>query len=150
MSLPKLGPNGAKVLDDLLAETVARRHVPAVFYLATNAKETFYSNQKGEVVFGDTSSGQVNEDTIQELFSQTKFVTAIAALQCVDKGLVDLDSEADVEKYLPEFARLEVLKGYDDDGKAILGKAEKKTTLRQLLSHSAGESSLIMSLPVQV
>ena len=140
MPLPTISSSGASELDHLLAETVKRRHVPAVFYLATNAKETIYSNQKGEVNFGDPASGEVNEDTVLELFSQTKFITAIAALQCVDQGLVNLDSEEDVEKYLPEIKTLPVLRGYDDEGKAILGEATKKVTLRQLLSHSAGKS----------
>lgn len=138
LPLPRLNADGSKALDELLAKTVAQRHVPAVFFLATNARETIYSNQAGEVTFGDASSGEVDEDTTLELFSQTKFITAIAALQCVDRGLVDLDSEDDVAKYLPEIAQLPVITGYDDDGKPKLQKAEKKVTLRQLLSHSAG------------
>ena len=92
MPLPKLAANGVKALDAQLQKTVDQRHVPAVFFLATNAKETIYSNQAGEVQFGDPSSGQVDENTTLELFSQTKFITAIASLQCVDHCLVDLDS----------------------------------------------------------
>lgn len=61
--LPQLKSGGAAALDKHLHDTVARRHVPAVFYLATNAKETIYSNQEGEVKFGDASSGQIDEDT---------------------------------------------------------------------------------------
>ena len=140
LPLPRLNADGSKALDELLAKTVAQRHVSAVFFLATNARETIYSNQAGEVTFGDASSGEVDEDTTLELFSQTKFITAIAALQCVDRGLVDLDSEDDVAKYLPEIAQLPVITGYEDDGKPKLQKAEKKVTLRQLLSHSAGTS----------
>jgi hypothetical protein len=35
---------------------------------------------------------------------------------------VSLDSEADIEKHLPEIAKIPLLKGYDSDGKAILEK----------------------------
>jgi CubicO group peptidase (beta-lactamase class C family) len=138
MPLPRLNADGASALDAHLQKTVEQRHVPACFFLATNAKETIYSNQAGEVQFGDASSGQVDEDSTLELFSQTKFITAIAALQCVDQGLVKLDSTEDVEKYLPEIKALQVLTGYKDNGEPVLEEQKKKVTLRQLLSHSAG------------
>lgn len=78
-----------------------------------------------------------------ELFSQTKLVTCIAALQLVDQGLVSLDSEEDIEKHLPELGQSELLKGYSDDGKPILEKATKKNTLRYLMSHQAGKSTCL-------
>lgn len=73
------------------------------------------------------------------MFSQTKLITCIAALQLVDRGLVKLDSEADVEKHLPEIGQLQLLTGYGDDGQPTFKKPENKVTLRMLMSHSAGE-----------
>lgn len=61
--LPTLRQGGAETLDKLLHETVARHDIPAMFYLATNAKETIYANQTGEKVFGDPSKGQIDDDT---------------------------------------------------------------------------------------
>jgi CubicO group peptidase (beta-lactamase class C family) len=73
-----------------------------------------------------------------QLFSLTKLITAIAAYQLVDRGVISLDSEEDVVKYLPELGDLPILKGYEADGKPILEKATKRITLRMLLSHQAG------------
>ncbi|WRT69885.1 uncharacterized protein IL334_006876 [Kwoniella shivajii] len=137
-SIPRLTSSGKESLDKLLKKTVDRRHVPAVFYGATNAKEEIYYNQYGEKVFGDDSSGQVDEHTTTECFSQTKMITCIAALQLVDQKLVSLDSTEDVDKHLPEISRLEVLKGYDENDTPILEPPKKKVTLRMLMSHSAG------------
>jgi CubicO group peptidase (beta-lactamase class C family) len=89
----------------------------------------------------DTSkdSLSVTHLPVLELFSQTKLVTCLAALQLVDQGLVKLDSEEDIEKHLPEIGKLELLKGYGDDGKPILEKPKNKVTLRMLMSHTAGK-----------
>jgi methyl acetate hydrolase len=52
-----------------------------------------------------------------ELFSQTKIITSIAALQLVDRGLVSLDNEEDIDKFLSEVQRLEILTGYGEGDK---------------------------------
>lgn len=162
--LPSISKSGSNTLDRLLHERVALNETPAVFWLATNAKEEIYSNQAGLRVFGDESSGQVHADTSEltpitrgrrmeypsiywceadrsalELYSQTKLVTSIAALQLVDRGLVSVDSEADVAKFLPEMQELEVLTGYGEDGAAQFVKPKNKVTLRMLMSHSVGK-----------
>ncbi|WVW87132.1 hypothetical protein I302_109189 [Kwoniella bestiolae CBS 10118] len=137
-ALPTVSAQGKESLDKLLEETVDRRHVPAVFYGATNAKEEIYFNQYGEKVFGDESSGQIDADTTTECFSQSKLITCIAALQLVDQKRVSLDSVEDIEKYLPEISKLQLLKGYDENDKPVLVTPKNKVTLRMLMSHSAG------------
>ena len=62
------------------------------------------------------------ENTITNVFSTTKTMTALAALVLVDRGELDLD--ATVAKYWPEFA--------------ARGKAGIK--VRQLMSHTSGVS----------
>ncbi len=55
-------------------------------------------------------------------------MTSIAVMQCVEKGLLDLD--ADVSNVLHEFKDIEILTGFDEDGNPILVKAKTKVTLR--------------------
>lgn len=73
-----------------------------------------------------------------QLFSMTKFVTAIAVLQQVEKGLLELDDASVVERLCPELSKLPICKGYGDDGKAILEQPKNKITLRMLLDHTSG------------
>lgn len=65
-------------------------------------------------------------------------------MQLVDQGLVSLDDPVIVSRTLPELAELQILKGYTDDGKAILLDQDPKDaiTLRMLLSHTSGMSAL--------
>lgn len=70
-------------------------------------------------------------DTILNLFSCTKTFTAVAALQLVAEGKLELD--APVARYWPEFA----------------AAGKEKITLRHLLSHQAGLPALRNMLPAE-
>lgn len=72
-----------------------------------------------------------HSDTILNLFSCTKTFAAVAAMQLVEEGKLDLD--APVARYWPEFA--------------AAGKAQ--VTPRQLLSHRAGLPALHALLPAE-
>lgn len=69
-----------------------------------------------------------HSDTILNLFSCTKTLTAVAALQLVGEGKLELDRP--VAYYWPEFAA-----------------GKQQVTLRHLLSHSAGLPALHAQLP---
>jgi len=70
---------------------------------------------------GQGDNGQPwEQDTVVNVFSCSKTVTALAALVCVERGLLDVDSN--VSKYWPEFA--------------VNGKENVK--VRHILSHSSG------------
>jgi CubicO group peptidase (beta-lactamase class C family) len=63
------------------------------------------------------------------LASMSKLVTAIAALQSVDRGHFTLDE--DVIRILPEFKGIRTLKGFNEEtGEPILIPAKNKITLR--------------------
>lgn len=70
------------------------------------------------------------------LFSTTKAITATAALQLVEQGLLDLDAPA--KNYAPEIGDLQVIEGFDDDGAPVLRAPKSDVTPRQLLTHSGG------------
>ncbi|GME48837.1 hypothetical protein GTA08_BOTSDO02640 [Neofusicoccum parvum] len=68
--------------------------------------------------------------------SCSKLITTIVALQCVDKGLLNLDD--DISGILPEWKDPKILVGFEEDGQPILKPAESFITLRHLLTHTAG------------
>jgi len=75
-------------------------------------------------------------DTTFWIASCTKLLTTVAALQCVEKGLLSLDT--DVSDILHEWKTSEILTGFDESGEPQLSKATNTITLRQLLTHSSG------------
>jgi CubicO group peptidase (beta-lactamase class C family) len=77
----------------------------------------------------------MQKDSIFRIYSMTKTVTTVAVLMLMEEGKLDLDDP--VEKYLPEFAGMQIFAG----GTADLPKlrpANRKLTLHQLLTHTAG------------
>lgn len=67
---------------------------------------------------------KLKKDDLFRIYSMTKPITAVALLQLVDKGLVDIN--ADIRTYLPAFEPFEV------DGETQV------VTVHHLLSHTAG------------
>lgn len=69
-------------------------------------------------------------DTVLTLASCTKLMTAIAALQCVERGLFTLDE--DVARLLPELGQgKEIISAFDDEtGTATLTPKTKPISLR--------------------
>lgn len=72
----------------------------------------------------------IQEDAVFLLASQTKLLTAFAAMLVVERGLIGFDD--DVSELLPELGGQEVLVGFEDDGegKAILEERKGAITLR--------------------
>jgi methyl acetate hydrolase len=62
-------------------------------------------------------------------------VCTVAALQQVEKGTLNLD--APVADYCPEFARLQVLEGFDGDTPKLRPPASQ-ATVKQLMTHTTG------------
>jgi CubicO group peptidase (beta-lactamase class C family) len=59
----------------------------------------------------------------------TKLMTAVAALQCVETGLVTLDE--DVGRYLPEMGQYGIITGFDDEkNEAVFAPKSTPITLR--------------------
>lgn len=62
------------------------------------------------------------------LASCTKLMTSIAALQCVERGLINLDE--DVSPILTELKDVKILSGFEQNGTPSLKPASNKITLR--------------------
>ncbi|KAJ5608684.1 transesterase [Penicillium herquei] len=105
------------------------------------------SNTTGSFVFQRTFgertllSGEKRPQQLDDvlfLASATKLLTTVAALQCVDAGLLTLDG--DLSSVAPELTSKQILVGFADNGTPLLEDARRPITLRMLLSHSSGLS----------
>jgi CubicO group peptidase (beta-lactamase class C family) len=65
-------------------------------------------------------------------------MTTVSVMQCVEKGLLDLDADVG-EANLPEFKDVQVLEKMEDDGnggkKPVLRAPKSKVTLRQVCAY---------------
>jgi CubicO group peptidase (beta-lactamase class C family) len=85
----------------------------------------------------DVRSGEpVQKDSIFRIYSMTKPVTGVAMMMLYEEGKWRLDDP--VSRYIPEFARMKVYAGQNQDGSPKLEDARRPMTMRELMTHTAG------------
>lgn len=109
-------------LDEFLAREMPASGVPGLSYAVVAANGTTSTGARGVAMLG--SDRKVTPDTPFVTGSISKSFTALAVMQLVEAGAVDLD--APLERYLTGFA----------------GRPAGSVTIRQLLSHTSGFSTL--------
>ncbi len=107
-------------LEKLVREGMSRYHVPGI------AIGVLHDGDEDIAAYGVTNLEHplpVDADTLFQIASITKTITATVVMRLVERGALDLDSP--IRRYLPEF------KVRDDD-------AAKRATLRHLVTHTGG------------
>ena len=100
-----------------------------------NGKTTWH--HYGPVIWNDSTTN-VTEDHIFRIYSMTKAITSVAALQLVEKGLIGLDDP--LNELMPEMVSIPIL---TDEGNLI--ESNQIITLRQLLNNTSGFGSIFLS-----
>jgi methyl acetate hydrolase len=113
-------------IDAVFKSAIGPRGLPGVVAMAATREKIIYQG----------AHGNASLQSVFRIFSMTKPVTSVAAMQLVEQGKLDLD--APISRYLPELATLNILTGYDTTNHPILRPATRQPNLRQLLSHTAG------------
>jgi methyl acetate hydrolase len=124
----------AYAIDKLLSDAVTAGAVPHVAAIAADRDGVIYEGAAGPRITGE-SGDPVTTSTVFRIMSMTKMVAMTAALQQVERG--ELDLGAPVDTYLPEFAEVRVLEGFDGDTPRLRAPASR-ATVRQLVTHTAG------------
>jgi CubicO group peptidase (beta-lactamase class C family) len=78
----------------------------------------------------------MQKDSIFRIYSMTKPVTGVAMMMLYEEGKWQLNDP--VSRYIPEFAKLKVYTGKNDDGTPKLEDARRPMTMRELMTHTAG------------
>lgn len=110
-------------IDAYLADQLADSRIPGASLAVVEGGRIVHSRGFG----ADGHGNSVDEDTPFWIGSNTKSVTALAIMQLVEDGLVDLD--APVQRYLPDF-------------RVADPEASAEITVRQLLHQTSGLSRL--------
>ncbi len=121
-------------IDKVLADAVASGAVPNVVAMAADRDGVIYEGAAGPRVAGGGDE-PVSADTHFRIMSMTKMVATVAALQQMERGNLDLD--APIDTYCPEFADLEVLQGFDGDTPKLRAPASR-ATVKALITHTTG------------
>ena len=122
-------------IDKVLRDAVDSGGVPHVAAIAADRDGVIYEGAAGPRAAGE--SDPVTVDTLFRIMSMTKMPCTVAALQQVEQGNLDLD--APVADYCPEFAEIQVLTGFDGDTPRLRPPA-RQATVKNLITHTSGLS----------
>jgi len=78
----------------------------------------------------------ISKDSLFRIYSMTKPITGVALMILHEEGKWDFDDP--ITKFIPEFANLQVMSSYDDEGALTLEPINRPATMRELLNHTAG------------
>lgn len=114
---------------------VDESRIPGCVTLVMHGGKTVHENAVG---FADRASNlKLNIDSLFQVMSMTKPVTAIAIMMLVDDGLVNLNDP--IDRFLPGFSAMKV--EIDENGNKKLVDSRRKILVRHLLTHMSGFSS---------
>ena len=124
-----------QALDGLLHQTAHRQcGVPGVVAMVTDRDRNLYEGAAGVRQLGEAAP--MTLDTVFAIFSTTKAMTGTLVMQLVEEGLVRLDDPAG--QYVPEIDELQVLDGFDADGRPRTRAPHRRITLNDLMLHTSG------------
>ncbi|RAL61708.1 hypothetical protein DID88_002776 [Monilinia fructigena] len=123
--------------ENIIEEACKTRDIPGAIVVGGDSLgKLHYAKAFGSQTL-DEPSAPMNLDSVMWFASCTKLFTTIAAMQCVERGLLSLDG--DICEVLPEFKGIQILTGFDKESeKPVLIDNHKTITLRHLLTHSSG------------
>jgi CubicO group peptidase (beta-lactamase class C family) len=119
-------------LDDVIRTAVERQDVPFVVAMVGSRDGVRWSGNAGDARPGVAAAS----NTIFRIYSMTKAVGSTAAMILMDRGKLDPDTP--VAEILPEFAKKQVLEGFDAEGKPLMRPPRTKATVRHLATHTSG------------
>lgn len=122
-----------KTLQDVLEAAVANGDTPGVAATVADRNGVIFEGAAGHRAIGGDQP--MTLDSVFRIFSMTKAVGTVAAMQLVEEGRLSLD--APVADILPDFADVKVLEGFDGD-RPILREPKRPCTVRHLATHTSG------------
>ena len=130
-------PQKLERVSDYLRDQVAQGKIPgAILLIQQHGKPVYHE------FFGvrDVATKQpMTDDTIFRLFSMTKPITSVVAMQLIEQGRLKLDDP--VAKYIPSFANVKVgvEKKADDGTKTLeLVPVKRPVTILDLMTQTSG------------
>jgi CubicO group peptidase (beta-lactamase class C family) len=129
MSLPR----DFTAIDALLERACEQRAVPGVVAVVADSDHIAF-----ERAYGSANIEQgvaLPSDAIFRIASLTKAVVAIAVLQLVERGQLELDTP--VGDIIPAFDGVQVLEGFDGDTPRLRAP-HRRATVRNLMTHTSG------------
>ncbi len=131
-----------EALNKILSKYILQGAYPGIQW-QINVRDKIYT---GKIGFNNIELKEpVRDDSIYRVWSMTKPIVAVAAMQLLDQDKINLNDP--ITKYLSEFSNLKVLKNQNSKIDEI-EDLKKIPTIKDLLLHTAGFSYNFLEDPI--
>ncbi|MFO7857099.1 MAG: serine hydrolase domain-containing protein [Paracoccaceae bacterium] len=126
-------PEALSALDAAIQDRIDAGAFPGAILMVARDGEVAHLS-----IFGERTEGgeAMSEDAIFRIYSMTKPIASVAAMQLVEEGRLHIG--APVSAYLPGWDEMTVVTGVADDGTLETEPARRAPTVQDLLRHTAG------------
>lgn len=122
-------------VDNWINGLVVEKKIPGAVVMLVRDGRVAYHKAYGVRDLGTGAPQRV--DDIFRIASQTKAITSLAAMMLWEEGKFALDDP--IEKYIPSFAKQTVMTKFNPTDSSYESRpARRKSTIRQLLTHTSG------------
>ena len=121
-------------LDAAMKRLVDEKQVAGLVTLVERHGKIVQFNAVGQL--DARKADPVQKDSIFRIYSMTKPVTGVAMMLLYEEGKWQLNDP--VSRYIPEFGKMKVYLGKNDDGTPKLEDARRSMTMRELMTHTGG------------
>ncbi len=129
-----ISPERVKRIDAAMKRLVDDKQVAGLVTLLERHGKVVEFNAVGQKDV--RKADPLQKDSIFRIYSMTKPLTGLAMMMLYEEGKWRIDDP--VARYIPEFARMKVYTGKNDDGTPKLEDAKRSMTMRELMTHTAG------------
>jgi len=126
--------DSATEIDSYLERAVRTTKIPGIVAIVVDRNKVIYTGSFGYQNVG--ADIPMSLDTIFDIASMTKPISAAAIMILVEEGRLNLDDR--ISKYFPKFSDIAVVSSIKGDGSYLLRKPTREITIRDLMSHSSG------------
>jgi len=123
-----------KRLESAMKRLVDDKQVAGLVTLVERHGKIVHFNALGQL--DARKNDPVQKDSIFRIYSMTKPITGVAMMMLYEEGKWQLNDP--VSRHIPEFARMKVYTGKNDDGSPKLEDAKRSMTMRELMTHTGG------------
>ena len=121
-------------LDTAMKELVDQKRVSGLVTLLERHGKIVDYNAVGQLDV--RKSDAMQKDSIFRIYSMSKPITGVGMMMLYEEGKWQINDP--VSRYIPEFSRLKVFVGKNEDGTPKLEDARRSMTMRELMTHTAG------------
>ena len=119
-------------LEQAFAAEIAKKKIPGAVMLVSRDRKVAYEKALG--MQDPVTGAPMRMDSIFRIYSMTKPIVSVVAMQLVEEGRIRLDDP--VAQTIPELQGLRV--GVEKDGKLEIVPAQREMTIRDLMRHTSG------------